>query len=42
MNSKMKNPIIFDGRNLFDLKSMEKRAFYYQSVGRRTVNNLNK
>ena len=42
MKSIMKNPIIFDGRNLFDLNSMEKRAFYYQSVGRRTVNNLNK
>ena len=42
MKSIMKNPIIFDGRNLFDLYSMEKRGFYYQSIGRRTINNLNK
>ena len=40
MNSLMKNPIIFDGRNLYSIESMEKRNFYYQSIGRKVVNNL--
>jgi len=34
----LKNKVIFDGRNLFDLKYMEELGFYYVSVGRRTVN----
>ncbi len=41
MESKMKLPIIFDGRNLYEINAMEKRPFYYQSIGRRTVNNIN-
>ena len=40
MNSLMKNPIIFDGRNLYSIESMEKRNFYYQSIGRKVVNKL--
>lgn len=36
--SLLKNKVIFDGRNLFDLKYMEEMGFYYVSVGRRTVN----
>jgi UDPglucose 6-dehydrogenase len=39
--SLMKRPIIFDGRNLYDIALMENKSFYYQSVGRKTVNNLN-
>jgi UDPglucose 6-dehydrogenase len=39
--SLMKTPIIFDGRNLYDIELMENKSFYYQSVGRKTVNNLN-
>ena len=35
--SLLKNKVIFDGRNLFDLKFMEEMGFYYVSVGRRTV-----
>ncbi len=35
--SLLKNKVIFDGRNLFDLKHMEELGFYYVSVGRRTV-----
>ena len=35
--SLLKNKVIFDGRNLFDLKFMEDMGFYYVSVGRRTV-----
>ena len=40
MNSLMKNPIIFDGRNLYSIESMAKRNFYYQSIGRKVVNKL--
>jgi UDPglucose 6-dehydrogenase len=35
--SLLKNKVIFDGRNLFDLAKMEELGFYYVSVGRRTV-----
>ena len=38
----MKSPVIFDGRNLFALESMEKINFFYQSIGRKVINNLNK
>lgn len=37
MKSLLKNKVIFDGRNLFDLKVMEEMGFYYVSVGRKTV-----
>ena len=40
MNLLMKNPIIFDGRNLYSIESMIKRNFYYQSIGRQVVNKL--
>jgi UDPglucose 6-dehydrogenase len=33
----LKNKVIFDGRNLFDLDSMEKLSFHYESVGRKTI-----
>ena len=42
MKSVMKSPVIFDGRNLFSLESMVKENFFYQSIGRKVVNNLNK
>ena len=42
MKSVMKSPVIFDGRNLFSIESMEKINFFYQSIGRKVVNNLNK
>jgi UDPglucose 6-dehydrogenase len=35
--SKLKHKIIFDGRNLFDLDSMEKTGFHYVSIGRKTI-----
>ncbi len=38
----LKNKVIFDGRNLFDLKQMEELGFHYVSIGRRTVNQLTK
>lgn len=37
ISSLLKNKVIFDGRNLFDLAQMEECGFYYVSVGRRTV-----
>ncbi len=37
MKSMMKNPIIFDGRNLYRLEAMEGVGFYYNSIGRSTV-----
>ena len=38
MKSLMKSPVIFDGRNIFDLEVMENNDFYYESVGRKIVN----
>lgn len=34
----LKNKVIFDGRNLYDLSQMEELGFKYHSVGRRIVN----
>ena len=39
--SLLKNKVIFDGRNLFDLEKMEELGFHYESVGRRTIKRLN-
>jgi UDPglucose 6-dehydrogenase len=33
----LKNPAIFDGRNVYTLEKMEKLGFYYESIGRRTL-----
>lgn len=38
LKSSLKSPVIFDGRNLFDLNRMEEAGFTYFSVGRRSVN----
>ena len=37
MNSVMKNKVIFDGRNVFDLDHMKELGYYYESIGRRTI-----
>jgi len=34
----LKFPVIFDGRNLFDLDRMDRTGFTYISIGRRSVN----
>jgi UDPglucose 6-dehydrogenase len=34
----LKNNVIFDGRNLFELEQMEENGFTYYSIGRQTVN----
>jgi UDPglucose 6-dehydrogenase len=36
--SVMKEPVIFDGRNVFDVAAMEKKGFHYESIGRPLVN----
>ena len=37
MKKSLKAPVIFDGRNLFELNDMKQQGFYYQSIGRKTV-----
>lgn len=37
IKSLLKSPVIFDGRNLYDLKSMKDKGFYYASIGREIV-----
>ena len=34
----MKDKVIFDGRNLYDLDKMAKQGFLYKSIGRNAVN----
>ncbi|MEO5562551.1 MAG: UDP binding domain-containing protein, partial [Chitinophagaceae bacterium] len=33
----LKNKVIFDGRNLFDIAAMKELGFHYESIGRATV-----
>lgn len=37
MKTLLKVPVIFDARNLYDVEEMKRRGFYYNSIGRRTV-----
>jgi UDPglucose 6-dehydrogenase len=37
MVTRMKNKVIFDGRNLFDTRAIAELGFHYESVGRKTV-----
>ncbi|MEO7044643.1 MAG: UDP binding domain-containing protein, partial [Ferruginibacter sp.] len=39
ISSLLKEKIIFDGRNLFDLEQMKRLGFYYESIGRKIINN---
>jgi UDPglucose 6-dehydrogenase len=36
--STLKDPVVFDGRNVFDVEQMEKKGFHYESIGRPLVN----
>ena len=36
--TRLKNKVIFDGRNLFDLEAMRSLGFHYESVGRKVIN----
>ena len=33
----LKDKVIFDGRNLFEVSEMNEKGFYYSSIGRRTI-----
>lgn len=37
LNSSLKEPVIFDGRNLFELEDMKETGFFYSSIGRQTI-----
>ncbi|MDE3185236.1 MAG: UDP-glucose/GDP-mannose dehydrogenase family protein [Bacteroidota bacterium] len=37
IKSLLKNDVIFDGRNLFELYQMEESGFHYESIGRKVV-----
>lgn len=37
LKSQLKEPVVFDGRNLFDLEDMRSAGFYYESIGRPIV-----
>ena len=37
MKKSMKNKMIFDGRNLFELEELREQGFYYESIGRKIV-----
>lgn len=41
ISSLLKNKVIFDGRNLFDLAQMEECGFHYVSIGRRPITKIN-
>ncbi|WP_129718125.1 UDP-glucose/GDP-mannose dehydrogenase family protein [Pedobacter sp. SYP-B3415] len=38
VESSLKNKIIFDGRNLYDLEKMIDLGYYYNSIGRKQIN----
>lgn len=38
LKNNMKDTVIFDGRNLFEVQKMNELGFYYQSIGRQIVN----
>ena len=37
IKSSLKSPVIFDGRNVYEMDEMEQRGFYYSSIGRKTI-----
>jgi UDPglucose 6-dehydrogenase len=40
IKSNLKQPVIFDGRNIYDLEVLEQAGFYYNSIGRKTINKI--
>ena len=40
VSSLLKEKVIFDGRNLYDLESMRNLNYHYESVGRKTVKSV--
>jgi UDPglucose 6-dehydrogenase len=41
ISDKLKNKVIFDGRNLFDLEQMNNLSYHYESIGRKIVKQPN-
>lgn len=41
IEDKLKDKVIFDGRNIYSLDQMEELGFYYESIGRRKVYSKN-
>jgi UDPglucose 6-dehydrogenase len=39
IKSLLKDAVVFDGRNLFDLDEMSEKGFFYSSIGRKLINN---
>lgn len=39
--SSLKEPVVFDGRNVFDSKTMQEKGFYYECIGRPVFNQTN-
>lgn len=37
MEAALKNRVVFDGRNLYDLEAMQERQFHYESIGRAVI-----
>lgn len=37
INELLSEPVIFDGRNLYDVEQMQEKGFYYESIGRPTI-----
>lgn len=37
IGSSLKDSVIFDGRNLFETEQVNQKGFYYESIGRKTV-----
>lgn len=37
VSSELKEKVVFDGRNLYDLAQMKELGFYYNSIGRKTI-----
>ncbi|HEY4197729.1 MAG TPA: UDP-glucose/GDP-mannose dehydrogenase family protein, partial [Mucilaginibacter sp.] len=37
LENQLKNKVIFDGRNLYDLQKMIDCGFYYNSIGRKVI-----
>lgn len=38
IDTELKNKVIFDGRNLYDLEKMIDNGYYYNSIGRKLIN----
>ena len=38
IESKLKHKVVFDGRNIFNAAAMKEMGFYYESIGRQTIN----